>query len=90
MAKLEAFWNKGLPVHAEMREWLEWKGSEFVEYDVEADPTALRPYAPACRRRTKQFRCSSRMARSCKSAGKGAAALWMRRSVPSSVFSSQC
>jgi glutaredoxin 3 len=23
-----------------MREWLEWKRSEFVEYDVEADPAA--------------------------------------------------
>jgi glutaredoxin 3 len=25
-----------------MREWLEWKRSEFVEYDVEADPVARR------------------------------------------------
>jgi glutaredoxin 3 len=25
-----------------MREWLEWKRSEFVEYDVEADPIARR------------------------------------------------
>lgn len=23
-----------------MREWLEWQGHEFVEYDVEADDTA--------------------------------------------------
>lgn len=23
-----------------MREWLEWRGQEFVEYDVEADPAA--------------------------------------------------
>jgi glutaredoxin 3 len=23
-----------------MREWLEWKRSDFVEYDVEADPVA--------------------------------------------------
>jgi glutaredoxin 3 len=23
-----------------MRDWLEWKRSEFVEYDVEADPEA--------------------------------------------------
>jgi glutaredoxin 3 len=23
-----------------MREWLEWRGCEFVEYDVEADPAA--------------------------------------------------
>jgi glutaredoxin 3 len=25
-----------------MREWLEWQRSEFVEYDVEADPAARR------------------------------------------------
>jgi glutaredoxin 3 len=25
-----------------MREWLEWKRSEFVEYDVESDPEARR------------------------------------------------
>jgi glutaredoxin len=25
-----------------MREWLEWKRREFVEYDVEADPDVLR------------------------------------------------
>jgi glutaredoxin 3 len=25
-----------------MREWLEWKRSDFVEYDVEADPEARR------------------------------------------------
>jgi glutaredoxin 3 len=24
-----------------MREWLEWRGVEFTEYDVEADPAAL-------------------------------------------------
>jgi len=23
-----------------MRDWLEWKRSEFIEYDVEADPVA--------------------------------------------------
>jgi glutaredoxin len=23
-----------------MREWLEWKGTEFVEFDVEEDPSA--------------------------------------------------
>jgi glutaredoxin len=24
-----------------MREWLEWQGRDFVEYDVERDPVAL-------------------------------------------------
>jgi glutaredoxin 3 len=23
-----------------MREWLEWKGTEFIEYDVESEPAA--------------------------------------------------
>jgi hypothetical protein len=28
------------PYTSEMREWLEWKGSEFTEYDVECDSAA--------------------------------------------------
>lgn len=28
------------PYTGEMRDWLEWKRSDFVEYDVEADPAA--------------------------------------------------
>jgi len=28
------------PQTREMREWLEWRGVEFVEYDVEADAAA--------------------------------------------------
>ncbi|MGH9562504.1 MAG: Uxx-star family glutaredoxin-like (seleno)protein [Terracidiphilus sp.] len=40
MAKLELFGTRACPYTQEMRELLEWKGSEFVEYDVEADPTA--------------------------------------------------
>jgi glutaredoxin len=28
------------PHTEEMREWLEWRGDEFVEYDVEADRAA--------------------------------------------------
>jgi glutaredoxin 3 len=37
---LELFGTKGCPYTQEMREWLEWKGSDFVEYDVEADSAA--------------------------------------------------
>ena len=37
---LELFGTKGCPYTQEMRDWLEWKGSEFVEYDVDADPAA--------------------------------------------------
>ena len=40
MAKLELFGSCALSPHPEMRDWLEWKRSDFVEYDVEADPAA--------------------------------------------------
>jgi mycoredoxin len=40
VAMLELFGTKSCPHTQEMREWLEWKGTEFVEYDVEADATA--------------------------------------------------
>ena len=37
---LELFGTKTCQYTQEMREWLEWKGRDFVEYDVEADPAA--------------------------------------------------
>ena len=37
MATLELYGTKSCQFTQEMREWLEWKGTEFVEYDVEAD-----------------------------------------------------
>ena len=40
MALLELFGTKSCQFTQEMREWLEWKGTEFIEYDVEADPVA--------------------------------------------------
>ena len=40
MAKLELFGTSSCPYTREMREWLEWKRSEFVEYDVEEDLSA--------------------------------------------------
>ena len=40
MAKLELFGSSRCPHTSEMRDWLEWKRSEFVEYDVEADGEA--------------------------------------------------
>jgi glutaredoxin len=40
MPKLELFGTASCPHTREMREWLEWKGTEFEEYDVEADPVA--------------------------------------------------
>jgi glutaredoxin len=40
VAILELYGTKSCPYTQEMREWLEWKRTEFVEYDVEADPAA--------------------------------------------------
>jgi glutaredoxin len=40
VARLELFGASGCPHTEEMREWLEWRGDEFVEYDVEADRAA--------------------------------------------------
>ncbi len=42
MAKLELYGTASCPYTREMREWLEWKGNEFDEYDVEADAEAVR------------------------------------------------
>jgi len=40
VAMLELYGTHRCPHTSEMREWLEWKRTEFVEYDVEADPAA--------------------------------------------------
>lgn len=40
MAKLELFGTARCPYTGEMRDWLEFRRREFVEYDVEADPKA--------------------------------------------------
>jgi glutaredoxin len=40
VAKLELYGTARCPHTGELREWLEWKRSEFVEYDVEADSVA--------------------------------------------------
>jgi glutaredoxin len=40
LAKLELFGAASCPHTREMREWLEWRGDDFVEYDVEADAAA--------------------------------------------------
>jgi glutaredoxin len=37
---LELYGTKSCPYTQEMREWLEWKRTEFVEYDVESDSAA--------------------------------------------------
>ena len=40
MSKFELFGTASCPYTQEMREWLEWKGYDYVEYDVDADPQA--------------------------------------------------
>ena len=48
----ELYGTARCPHTQEMREWLEWKRSDFVEYDVEADPEArhrMRVLAPGQR-----------------------------------------
>ncbi len=40
MAKVELYGTRSCPYTQEMREWLEFRGMEFVEYDVDADHQA--------------------------------------------------
>jgi glutaredoxin len=40
MPKTELYGTASCPYTRELREWLEWKNREFVEYDVEADAEA--------------------------------------------------
>ena len=40
MARLELYGPKRCPYTEEMRQWLEWLGRDFVEYDVDSDPGA--------------------------------------------------
>jgi glutaredoxin len=40
MAKLELYGTACCPYTGEMREWLEWSGKEFEEFDVDADEAA--------------------------------------------------
>jgi glutaredoxin len=39
--RVELYGATGCPYTAELREQLLWEGADFVEYDVEADPSAL-------------------------------------------------
>ena len=40
MAKLELYGTRTCPYTQEMREWLEFRGTEFVEFDVDDDREA--------------------------------------------------
>ena len=41
MAKRELYGTASCAYTRELCEWLEWRGREFVEYDVESDEAAL-------------------------------------------------
>jgi mycoredoxin len=45
---LELYGTRSCPYTAELRDDLEWKAAEFVEYDVESDPEAMRRLAGLC------------------------------------------
>jgi glutaredoxin 3 len=40
MTHVELYGTSGCPYTRDMREWLEMRGADFVEYDVEADRAA--------------------------------------------------
>ncbi len=40
MARVELFGSARCEHTQSMREWLEWRGVDFVEYDVDIDPAA--------------------------------------------------
>ena len=40
MTKFELFGTASCPYTREMREWLEWRRRDFIEYDVERDQVA--------------------------------------------------
>ena len=40
MVRFELFGTSTCPYTQEMRDWLEWKGCEFIEHDVETDRAA--------------------------------------------------
>jgi glutaredoxin len=41
MADFELYGSRGCPYTQEMRDWLDLKGCDYVEYDVEADARAF-------------------------------------------------
>jgi mycoredoxin len=42
MANVELFGTASCPFTQELRDWLDWKGRDFIEFDVETDPEALK------------------------------------------------
>lgn len=45
MARLELYGAARCPFTQELRDWLQWLGHDFVEYDVDADLDARRRFS---------------------------------------------
>ena len=73
MPNLELFGTTSCPYTSEMREWLEWRGRKFTEFDVESDSQARERM---CRLAQPPFTVPLlvRTAKSFRSAGRAAAA----------------
>ncbi len=63
MPKFELFGTKGCPYTQDMREWLDWKGYDYQEYDVELDSCRPRQNDRPLRRPT--HRAHARRRRRC-------------------------
>ena len=48
MPSLELFGTASCPYTSELREWLEWKGKAFTEYDIESDEHARERLRSLC------------------------------------------
>ena len=48
MSHVELYGTRSCPYTAELRFSLEWDGTEFVEYDVESDASAMGRLAALC------------------------------------------
>ena len=48
MTVRELYGTRGCPYTRELRDELDWQERDFVEYDVEVDPQALRRVAALC------------------------------------------
>ena len=56
MPRIELFGTATCPYTRDLREWLELRGTEFDEYDVELDRGRARAHADARRRRADRAR----------------------------------
>ena len=90
MPEYELFGARSCPHTRDMREWLDWKGCEFVEYDVEADHEARAHMIAISGGQRTVCLSSRRMASSSRLAGKGRgcvveAAAWHELSIAMSI-----